>query len=104
LYVERQLTSPKLDAVRGAILGGKQTFPDELRGRAMPSKDVADQFVYGIVGDSLNGLKDTIHRHEKIDWIDLWHEEVAAFAAISGRTDVVVNLAKENLRRCEDRS
>jgi pyruvate dehydrogenase (quinone) len=76
----------------------------------MPSKDVGGRFVdapaaaavkciYGIVGDGLNGLKDTIRRHGTIDWIDPRHEEVAAFAAISVRTDVVVNLAKTNLRR-----
>ncbi|HEY1890582.1 MAG TPA: thiamine pyrophosphate-binding protein, partial [Steroidobacteraceae bacterium] len=53
---------------------------------------VADQFaevlaaggvkrVYGIVGDSLNGLTDAIRRQEKIDWVHVRHEEVAAFAA-----------------------
>ncbi|MET4296120.1 thiamine pyrophosphate-dependent acetolactate synthase large subunit-like protein [Bradyrhizobium sp. LB8.2] len=58
----------------------------------VPSKTVADQFVetlaaagvkriYGVVGDSLNGLTDAIRRHGKIDWIHVRHEEVAAFAA-----------------------
>jgi len=53
---------------------------------------VADQFadtlagvgvkrVYGIVGDSLNGLTDAIRRQGKIEWIHVRHEEVAAFAA-----------------------
>jgi pyruvate dehydrogenase (quinone) len=53
---------------------------------------VADQFaetlavagvkrVYGIVGDSLNGLTDAFRRHGKIEWIHVRHEEVAAFAA-----------------------
>jgi pyruvate dehydrogenase (quinone) len=53
---------------------------------------VADQFVdtlvaagvkriYGIVGDSLNGLTDAIRRHGGIEWIHVRHEEVAAFAA-----------------------
>src|SRR5213078_2738449 len=53
---------------------------------------VADQFVetlaaagvkriYGIVGDSLNGLTDAVRRHGKIEWIHVRHEEVAAFAA-----------------------
>jgi pyruvate dehydrogenase (quinone) len=53
---------------------------------------VADQFastlgaagvkrIYGIVGDSLNGLTDSIRRQGKIDWIHVRHEEVAAFAA-----------------------
>jgi pyruvate dehydrogenase (quinone) len=53
---------------------------------------VADQFVeilaragveriYGIVGDSLNGLTDSLRRHGGIQWIHVRHEEVAAFAA-----------------------
>jgi len=53
---------------------------------------VADQFaeilatagvkrVYGIVGDSLNGLTDAIGRQGKIAWVHVRHEEVAAFAA-----------------------
>ena len=55
-------------------------------------KTVADQFVktlaaagvkriYGIVGDSLNGLTDAVRRHGKIEWLHIRHEEVAAFAA-----------------------
>jgi pyruvate dehydrogenase (quinone) len=53
---------------------------------------VADQFaeilvaagvkrIFGIVGDSLNGLTDALRRHGKIEWIHVRHEEVAAFAA-----------------------
>src|SRR5882757_9243020 len=56
------------------------------------AKTVADQFVetlaaagvkriYGIVGDSLNGLTDSIRRQGKIEWVHVRHEEVAAFAA-----------------------
>src|SRR6202789_1132299 len=56
------------------------------------AKAVADQFVetlaaagikriYGIVGDSLNGLTDSLRRQGKIEWIHVRHEEVAAFAA-----------------------
>ena len=56
------------------------------------AKTVADQFVetlaaagikriYGIVGDSLNGLTDAVRRHGKIEWLHVRHEEVAAFAA-----------------------
>jgi pyruvate dehydrogenase (quinone) len=55
-------------------------------------KTVADQFaetlaaagvkrVYGIVGDSLNGITDSIRRRGDIGWIHVRHEEVAAFAA-----------------------
>jgi len=53
---------------------------------------VADQFaetlaaagvkrIYGIVGDSLNGLTDAVRRQGKIAWAHVRHEEVAAFAA-----------------------
>src|SRR5882724_10627697 len=56
------------------------------------AKTVAEQFaetlvaagvkrIYGIVGDSLNGLTDAIRRQGKIEWIHVRHEEVAAFAA-----------------------
>src|SRR3979411_2806556 len=55
-------------------------------------KTVADQFaatlaaagvkrIYGIRGDSLNGLTDAIRRQGKIEWLHVRHEEVAAFAA-----------------------
>ena len=56
------------------------------------AKIVADQFaetlaaagvkrIYGIVGDSLNGITDSIRRQGKIEWLHVRHEEVAAFAA-----------------------
>jgi pyruvate dehydrogenase (quinone) len=55
-------------------------------------KTVADQFidvlhvagvkrVYGVVGDSLNGITDALRRHGKIDWVHVRHEEAGAFAA-----------------------
>src|SRR5258708_33342274 len=37
--------------------------------------------VYGVVGDSLNGLTDAMRRRKSIDWIHMRHEEGAAFAA-----------------------
>jgi pyruvate dehydrogenase (quinone) len=37
--------------------------------------------IYGIVGDSLNGLTDAIRKQGAIQWIHVRHEEVAAFAA-----------------------
>jgi pyruvate dehydrogenase (quinone) len=37
--------------------------------------------VYGLPGDSLNGITDAIRTHKGIDWIHVRHEEVAAFAA-----------------------
>src|SRR5260221_4071157 len=56
------------------------------------AKTVADQFaetlaaagvkrIYGVVGDSLNGLTDSVRRQGKIEWMHVRHEEVAAFAA-----------------------
>src|ERR1700732_1099506 len=56
------------------------------------AKTVADQVaeilvaagvkrIYGIVGDSLNGLTDSLRRQGKIEWLHVRHEEVAAFAA-----------------------
>src|ERR1700716_1211336 len=56
---------------------------------------VADQFaetlaasgvkrIYGIVGDSLNGLTDAIRRQDKIEWGHVRHEEVAPFPAGGG--------------------
>jgi pyruvate dehydrogenase (quinone) len=38
--------------------------------------------VYGVPGDSLNGITDSIRAHSKdIDWVHVRHEETAAFAA-----------------------
>jgi pyruvate dehydrogenase (quinone) len=56
------------------------------------ARTVADQFIdtlaaagvkriYGIVGDSLNGLTDAVRRRGEIKWLHVRHEEVAAFAA-----------------------
>src|ERR1700689_3280230 len=56
------------------------------------TKTVADQFIetlvsagvkriYGVVGDSLNGLTDVIRRRGDIEWVHVRHEEAAAFAA-----------------------
>jgi pyruvate dehydrogenase (quinone) len=55
-------------------------------------KTVADQFaetlavagvkrIYGVVGDSLNGLTDSIRRQGKIEWMHVRNEEAGAFAA-----------------------
>src|SRR5262249_23290088 len=40
--------------------------------------------IYGIVGDSLNGITDAVRRQGKIEWVHVRHEEVAAFAAGAG--------------------
>src|SRR6201995_2717163 len=37
--------------------------------------------VYGVPGDSLNGLTDTIRKTKNIEWLHVRHEEAAAFAA-----------------------
>jgi pyruvate dehydrogenase (quinone) len=37
--------------------------------------------IYGVVGDSLNGLTDVLRRQKTIEWVHVRHEEVAAFAA-----------------------
>ena len=37
--------------------------------------------IYGVVGDSLNGLTDSLRRRGKIEWIHCRNEEAAAFAA-----------------------
>lgn len=58
----------------------------------MTSKKVADlvvdvlvdagvERIYGVSGDSLNGITDSIRSREQIKWIHVRHEEVAAFAA-----------------------
>ncbi len=58
----------------------------------MAQKTVAEVFVetlsaagvkriYGVVGDSLNGLLEEIRRNKTIEWIGVRHEETAAFAA-----------------------
>lgn len=37
--------------------------------------------IYGIVGDSLNGITNALQGRKKIEWVHTRHEEVAAFAA-----------------------
>lgn len=37
--------------------------------------------IYGLVGDSLNGITDALQASGKIDWVHVRHEETAAFAA-----------------------
>ena len=58
----------------------------------MAKKNVADLLVdvlaetgvrkvYGVSGDSLNGITDSIRERRDIQWVHLRHEETAAFAA-----------------------
>jgi pyruvate dehydrogenase (quinone) len=69
----------------------------------MPVKNVADLFVetlhqagvrriFGVVGDSLNGLTEAIRQRGAIDWVHMRHEEAAAFAA-SGEAQIAGELA-----------
>jgi pyruvate dehydrogenase (quinone) len=37
--------------------------------------------IWGVTGDSLNGLSDSLNRMDSIRWMHTRHEEVAAFAA-----------------------
>jgi len=37
--------------------------------------------IYGVVGDSLNGLTEALRKEHTVDWVLVRHEEVAAFAA-----------------------
>ncbi|MFH9672954.1 pyruvate dehydrogenase [Streptomyces sp. NPDC017405] len=58
----------------------------------MAGQSVAEQYVdllaragvrrmYGVVGDSLNPVVDAVRRHDRLEWIQVRHEEAAAFAA-----------------------
>src|SRR6202041_1009677 len=59
---------------------------------AFMTKKVADQVaetlaavgverIYGVVGDSLNGITDSLRRQAKIGWVHMRNEEVGALAA-----------------------
>jgi len=48
--------------------------------------------VFGVVGDSLNGLTEALRKREVIDWVHVRHEEVAAFAA-AGEAQITGGLA-----------
>ncbi len=43
--------------------------------------DIGVERIWGVTGDSLNGLSDSLFRQKKIRWMGTRHEEVAAFAA-----------------------
>ncbi len=44
-------------------------------------KQVGVERIYGIVGDSLNAVTESLRKHGDIAWVHVRHEEVAAFAA-----------------------
>jgi thiamine pyrophosphate-dependent acetolactate synthase large subunit-like protein len=69
------------------------------------SKNVAELFVdtltavgvervYGVSGDSLNGITDAIRRQTGMQWVHVRHEETAAFAA--GIVDFGTDLENPN--------
>jgi pyruvate dehydrogenase (quinone) len=37
--------------------------------------------IYGVVGDSLNGMTESIRKYKRVEWLHVRHEEAAAFAA-----------------------
>ena len=39
------------------------------------------QRIWGVTGDSLNGINDSLRRFKRIEWVPVRHEETAAFAA-----------------------
>src|SRR5499427_4531577 len=48
--------------------------------------------IFGIVGDSLNGLTEALRKRGTIEWVHVRHEEAAAFAA-AGEAQVTGSLA-----------
>ena len=57
--------------------------------------------IYGIVGDSLNGLTDAVRRHGKIEWVHVRHEEdrhgafgAMAYTAGTFEAQAIANLAE----------
>lgn len=43
--------------------------------------DAGVQRIWGVTGDSLNGINDSLRRFKRIEWLPVRHEETAAFAA-----------------------
>src|SRR6266853_4767426 len=43
--------------------------------------EAGDRRIYGVSGDSLNGITDSIRSTNNIQWVHVRHEETAAFAA-----------------------
>jgi pyruvate dehydrogenase (quinone) len=57
---------------------GKKTVA-ELLVETLVSREVPR--IYGVAGDSLNGITDSIRRQDLLRWVHVRHEETAAFAA-----------------------
>ena len=43
--------------------------------------DAGVKRIYGVTGDSLNGITDAVRRNKQIEWMHMRHEEAGAFAA-----------------------
>ena len=78
--------SPKRSNLLSAFSKKHLTYPElmssniaELMIKTLSAADV--KRIYGVVGDSLNGLTEAIRKQKLIDWVQVRHEEVAAFAA-----------------------
>lgn len=54
--------------------------------------DAGVQRIWGVTGDSLNGINDSLRRFKRIEWVPVRHEETAAFAA-GAEAAVTGNLA-----------
>ncbi len=55
-------------------------------------RDAGVRRIFGVVGDSLNGLTEALRRQDEIEWVHVRHEEVAAFAA-AGEAQITGQLA-----------
>src|SRR5260370_900772 len=90
---------------REITLSGKKLNSPSFLGKdgVMAKKKIADLLVevlaeagireiYGVSGDSLNGITDSIRTREQIQWIHMRHEEAAAFAA-GAETHLTARLA-----------
>src|SRR5258708_5815580 len=74
--VENDATKPALETRR---LGMAKKKTADLLVETLAAAGV--ERIYGVSGDSLNGITDSIRRQEQIRWAHVRHEETAAFAA-----------------------
>src|SRR6201982_4332732 len=94
-HYDRHASARSVPHGEGIKAGTFGRHPARTTGRSPMAKTVVEQFVeilaaagvkriYGIVGDSLNGLTDSLRRQGKIGWIHVRRQEVGAFAAGAG--------------------
>jgi|GEM_PF-450527 len=60
--------------------------------------------IWGVTGDSLNGLNDSLRRFDQIEWMHVRHEETAAFAAgaEAAATGLIARLLRRRCRVLDD--